>query len=168
MLRRTSIAIRPLISIVLVILLLAASVPSVVAASLAHEAALRAGPMFQSAINGTTNGFAALKGIWWRGRSAMHQEPRPSIGVKPQPPPTNSQREARVASLRINPKGEVTLQAGQPMLFSAIPLDSQGEPIQGLASAWRRATKKLFLFRRREMPWQVSPAPQPLRPTLDL
>jgi len=144
MLRRSHsfVAIRPVVSIALAILLFAASVPPAVAASLAKEAAARSWVAFQGASSRATGWLGVFKGKG-PGKKGTQQGPTTSTGVKPQPPPTKSQREARVSSLRINPKGDTTLQAGQPMLFSAMPLDNQGEPIQGLASEWETSDKEV-------------------------
>jgi hypothetical protein len=45
--------------------------------------------------------------------------------------------------LRINPKGDVTLQAGQSRLLSAVPLDFEGKPVQGLGSEWESTTAEV-------------------------
>ena len=40
----------------------------------------------------------------------MQQGPPVATGIKPQPPPTQSQRKAEVASIQLSPKGDITLQ----------------------------------------------------------
>ena len=52
-------------------------------------------------------------------------------GVRPSPAPTKEEREARVATLELNPNTDVTLQSRQPLAFAAIPLDQQGGQFTG-------------------------------------
>jgi len=66
----------------------------------------------------------------------MPQDQDNGPGVKPPAPPSKEEKEARVASLRINPAGEIVLQSREPMLFVAIPLDSQEVAIHGLPAEW--------------------------------
>lgn len=140
---RHTITVRPLISITLAMLLLAASLPPVVAASLTREAAVRSWVAFQEGNRRAVSWLGILKGRSRGAKRGTQQESSTSAGVKPQPPATTSEKEARVAALRINPKGDVTLQTGQSMLFSAIPLDNQLVPIQGLASKWQTSNKEV-------------------------
>ena len=42
------------------------------------------------------------------------------------------EREARVAALEVNPGSGVVLESRQPLLFTAIPLDHEGQTIHGL------------------------------------
>ncbi len=46
-------------------------------------------------------------------------------GVKPPPPEKKSEKPNRLARLEINPKGAVQLQERQPMIFGAVPFDSE-------------------------------------------
>ncbi len=140
---KPALAVRPLISITLAMLLLAASLPPAVAASLTREAVTRSWVAFQEANSRAGRWLEIFKGRSRGTKSGTQQTPSISTGVKPQPPPTTSELEARVAAVRISPKGDVTLQTGQSMLFSAIPLDNQGEPIQGLASQWQTSDKEV-------------------------
>ena len=66
----------------------------------------------------------------------MPQDQGSGRGIKPPSPPSKEEKEAAVASLRINPAGEVVLQSRQPILFVAIPLDSQEVTIHGLVGEW--------------------------------
>ena len=68
-------------------------------------------------------------------------------GVRPAPAPTKGEREARVAALVINPANEVTLQSRQPLMFTAIPLDQEGNTIHGLRSVWRSSDKQVIFIK---------------------
>ena len=48
---------------------------------------------------------------------------------------TQAQRDARVVSLRIYP-GDVTIQFGQQVNFTAVPLDQNGVPVGGVKVQW--------------------------------
>jgi RHS repeat-associated protein len=58
-------------------------------------------------------------------------------GIHPSPPLSREEKEARVASIAINPDGAVVLQSQQPMWFSAIPLDDQESAVHGLIAEWQ-------------------------------
>jgi YD repeat-containing protein len=64
------------------------------------------------------------------------QERGDSNGVKPRHPESKTEREQRAIRLRVNPEGEVVLTTGQPLVFSAIPLDQDGMPVHGLQAEW--------------------------------
>jgi RHS repeat-associated protein len=73
------------------------------------------------------------------------QQDRPiATGTKPPPPPTKSQREAIVSSIRVSPKDDITLESGKSMLISALPLDRDGNAVQGLACDWVTSDKKVL------------------------
>jgi len=109
------------------------------------------GPTVHAAIRDTikfSNGLAgqaeevlaSWSGFIWsltrpRGRG-MPQDQGSGRGIKPPSPPSKEEKEAAVASLRMNPANEVVLQSRQPMLFVAIPLDSQEVTIHGLLAEW--------------------------------
>ncbi len=62
------------------------------------------------------------------------QEDRP--GIQPSPPLSQEEKKERVASLDLNPSGEVVLPSGQPMLFSAVPVDKDEVAVHGLIAEW--------------------------------
>jgi RHS repeat-associated protein len=64
-------------------------------------------------------------------------EPAPTQPIEPSPPPSKADSEARVASLKMNPEGEVSLQPGQQMVMAATPLDDDGNAVHGLVSEWQ-------------------------------
>jgi hypothetical protein len=69
-------------------------------------------------------------------------------GVKPPAPPTKAEREARVAALDLNPSTEVVLQSKQPFLFTATPLDQEGQAIHGLQATWESSNKQVIFVRK--------------------
>jgi hypothetical protein len=81
---------------------------------------------------------------------AMPQR-RAVAGVRPQPPRTRLEREGGVASLEMNPTGNVQLKARQPMLFSAVPVDSAGAAIHGLHAEWESSDKNVVVVRKSGM-----------------
>src|ERR1044072_5999054 len=62
-------------------------------------------------------------------------------GVRPLPAPDKTEREARVARLELNVAPEIELKSRQRSQLSAIPLDAEGEAIQGLAAHWESSAK---------------------------
>jgi YD repeat-containing protein len=54
----------------------------------------------------------------------------------PVAPLSEEERKAKVASLKINPENEVTLEAGQQLVIAATPLDAEGDPVHGLGAEW--------------------------------
>lgn len=61
----------------------------------------------------------------------------------PLPPPSNEERKAKVASLELNPSGNLTLQVEQPQMMGAIPLDKDGNLIQGLVADWESSDPEI-------------------------
>jgi len=68
-------------------------------------------------------------------------------GVRPPPAPTRAEREARVARLELNVAPEIELKSRQRMQLSAIPVDAEGNAIQGLAAHWESSTKDVVFVR---------------------
>jgi RHS repeat-associated protein len=58
-------------------------------------------------------------------------------GSKPEQPLTKSEREARILKLEIASAAELEL--GQRFLFTAIPLDAEGNAVHGLRAEWESA-----------------------------
>ena len=54
----------------------------------------------------------------------------------PGAPLSKEDRKAKVASLKINPENEMTLEAGQQLVIAATALDSEGNPVHGLGAEW--------------------------------
>jgi RHS repeat-associated protein len=73
----------------------------------------------------------------------MPSNPVNQPGARPEGPKSKAEKEVRVASLRINPSTEVTLQSREPLQLIAIPLDEQESPIQGLQAEWESSDKQV-------------------------
>jgi RHS repeat-associated protein len=69
-------------------------------------------------------------------------------GVRPVPPQSKEEREARVASLELNPANEITLQSRQPLMFTAIPLDAEGNTVHGLRPMWRSSDRDVVFIKK--------------------
>jgi YD repeat-containing protein len=69
-------------------------------------------------------------------------------GVRPSPAPTKSEREAKVAKLELNVETKLELKSRQRFLLSAIPVDLEGNAIQGLAAAWESSSKEIVFVRK--------------------
>jgi hypothetical protein len=102
---------------------------------------------FQTPLNGLVS--------WVKSRAlpqgqshGMPPAPMNLPGVTPQAPPTRSENEARVASLRINSPDQITLESRQRMLFSAMPLDIAGAPIHGLHVEWQSSNRDVIFVSR--------------------
>lgn len=68
-------------------------------------------------------------------------------GIRPAPAPTKEEREALVAAIQINPAADVQLSSREPVLFSAIPLDRDGNAIHGLQAQWKSSNKAVLFIR---------------------
>jgi hypothetical protein len=124
-------------AIVLVLALIGLLAPLSVTA-----AALRAGEKELNTVVGQT----------WDWLKSMVQPlitaPAQRNGIRPSPPLTKAEREARVTSVEINPAEEVTLQSRQPLLFTAIPLDGEGTILHGLRPSWESSNKQVLFIRQ--------------------
>jgi RHS repeat-associated protein len=128
--------------------MLTLSVPVSVAAAVMREGMKRSNDLATRA-NAT---FAS----WWGSinsqdkgqRRGMPPSPMNPRGVKTPPPPSREDREDRAASIQVNPSDNVVLQSRQPMLFSAIPVDSQGGTIQGLQAQWESSNRQIVFVNK--------------------
>jgi RHS repeat-associated protein len=149
------------ISITLMIALFATTVPPAVASSIAREAVLRAHAeassfagsavlMTRKALLAVPRGgpLGLILAAWLRPKNNSPAVPQDSLGVKPRPPESKVDREGRVASLRMNPAGSVELQSRQTRLFTAIPLDLGGTPIQGLHAEWESSDNQVIFIKK--------------------
>jgi RHS repeat-associated protein len=162
-LHKHAVAGRRVVSVALMILLWIGSVPPAMAGLLAREALSQAregaAAMFQAASDHLSlrrmNGLHLLA---WPGslaalRAGASQEsgqnrgmpttPTSAPAVRPQRSETKAARESKVASILINPDREVILQSREPMVFSANPVDGQGNPIHGLQVEWESSDKQV-------------------------
>src|SRR5882724_9295588 len=135
---------RLLASVLLIMAVACGTLPPVVAASFAREATSRTASLIDDLSNISSGWLTKLKNKSPKRKGGTQQDLPITTGTKPQPPPTKSQREARVASIRISPKDDMTLESGKSMLVSALPLDRDGAPVQGLACEWATSNKEIL------------------------
>ena len=69
-------------------------------------------------------------------------------GVRPSPAPTRAEREAKVAKLELNIAAEVELKSRQRLQLSAIPVEADGNAIQGLVARWESSAKDVVFVRQ--------------------
>jgi hypothetical protein len=62
----------------------------------------------------------------------------------PQLPPTKAEREAKVGSIKLDLKGDLTIESGKRRILMAIPLDNDGSPIHGLLAEWESSDKNII------------------------
>lgn len=94
--------------------------------------------------------YGFLVSNWARSLGRLRPTPpqrRERRGVRPRAPETRAERELRVARLRLNPSGHVRMQSRQPMLFTAIPTDAEGNSIHGLQAAWNSSDRRVIFIR---------------------
>src|SRR5688572_23727050 len=99
-----------LISLLIVVSLGMLCVPPVIAASAARHAFSHASNWVQTFSHA--------------GPTPPQQRERRGIG--PRPPETRADREVRVSRLKVNPSGPVRIRSREPILFTAIPTDAEG------------------------------------------
>jgi hypothetical protein len=75
------------------------------------------------------------------------ERPLPSP-FEPRRPPTKGEREGKVHRVEVNPQGEVWLESGQPMNFTAVPLDLDGNAIHGLVAEWESSDRQVVFITR--------------------
>lgn len=68
-------------------------------------------------------------------------------GVRPAQPLTKTEREAKVSTIKLNVAGEINLKSQQRVLLSAIPIDAEGNTIQGLVANWESSQKNIVFVR---------------------
>jgi RHS repeat-associated protein len=68
--------------------------------------------------------------------------------IAPQPPPTKEELKVKVARIEVNPQGDITLAAKQPLILAAVPVDHDGNPIQGLGVEWVSSDKQVVFITR--------------------
>src|SRR5947209_8674105 len=111
------------IALLYIALAMSISIPPAMAASLVVEARSRLSIEMHSVVR--------------RVSSRVAQQPvNENRGVRPRTPETKTEKENKVASLRINPSGHVRLESRQPMLFTAVPADINGNSVHGLHATW--------------------------------
>jgi len=114
---------------------------------------IRAGSTFEpgmtpSLFTSFSQSFGALLGLL-QGQQGQSQDmpsrERPLPERKaPQLPPTKAEREAKVASVKIDLDGDLTIESGRRRILIAIPLDKDGSPIHGLLAEWESSEKNII------------------------
>lgn len=69
-------------------------------------------------------------------------------GVRPSPPLSPAERAMKVARIELNVADEIELKNRQPMLISAIPVDADGNAVQGLTASWQSTNKQVVFVRK--------------------
>src|SRR6266536_1268663 len=140
-------------SLLLLAAMVMVSVPPAIAQSTLKEAAARSTDVaggFANSVKGwldllTSRGKAASAQRENRGMPPLPVNP-PS--VRPQPPLTRDELESRVASIKTNIRGVLTLQSGEPSTLAAIPADSEGMAIHGLGVIWESSNNQVVSVRQ--------------------
>src|ERR1044071_4800663 len=86
----------------------------------------------------TTDETVRARAMWLRSvfETMSDGATRERKGVRPSPVPTKAEREAKVARIEINVSAEIELKSRQRLLLSAVPVDVEGNAVQGLTAAW--------------------------------
>lgn len=136
----THLSIRRLIAVLVIFLIVASLVPAPAAA-----AALRSTQktVFTDARQ-TWGWLLSVINVFGTGDSVNRERK----GVRPSPAPAKAEREARVAKLELNVAPEIELKSRQRLQLSAIPLDAQGDAIQGLTAHWESNAKDVIFVRK--------------------
>lgn len=128
----------------LAFILLFSSTPS----TLAHFAA---GKTRSDGFNGYTRVTGVASGILRTLNLAQDSSMLPSERplpprADPSRPPGKGEREGKVHRVEVNPQGEVWLESGQPMNFTAVPLDLDGNAIHGLVAEWASSDREVVFI----------------------
>src|ERR1044072_4179165 len=78
---------------------------------------------------------------------SLSQRPNENAGVRARHESRN-EKEKYVATLKINPGGNVKLKARQSMVFTAVPTDAEGNSIHGLQATWISSNKQIVFVDR--------------------
>src|SRR6266850_1974386 len=96
--------------------------------------------------------FGALLG-WLQDQQGQSQDmpsrERPLPERKaPQLPPTKAERETKVASVKVDLDGDLTIESGRRRILLAIPLDHDRNPIHGLLAEWESSDKNIIAIKK--------------------
>ena len=139
---------RPLASVFLLLAISMLSVPPPVLATGLRKVASRSSEIAKHAEAAVARSIGLAR-AQKRGESrGMPVAPVNRSGAKRQPKPSKPDREARVASIRINSSETLALQSRESMLFAGIPVDSEGAPIHGLRSNWESSDRNVVFISR--------------------
>jgi hypothetical protein len=87
----------------------------------------------------------------------MPAAPANPPGITPRAPRSKVQREAKVAKLEVNVKGDLTLEVGQSATLMAIPFDADGNPVHGLMAEWQSTIPQLVSITKEGRVTAVAP-----------
>src|SRR2546425_4231168 len=132
---------RKSVALLLLVVLIFATIPLAGAQSLIRIAKYSALPN-ESASKSRPTTPASLQGN--SQNRGMPPLPVNAPGVTPGRPQSKQEKEAKVQKVKINPHDEVTLQLGQQAVFSAVPLDQDGNTIHGLTAAWESTDPQIL------------------------
>ncbi len=90
---------------------------------------------------------AGLFGTNYRAVLPEEQQPRPRT-YAPSRPRTKAEKESRVRSLELSVPKQLTIQSGQRLAFSAIPLDDSKAAVHGLQVSWESSDRKTIFVKR--------------------
>src|SRR6266545_446330 len=130
--------IRPILSLGLATVLILTSMPSVFAKADQRVVKSKSGELKHQARKPIRD--EALPSLSTSAQGGSNKGMPPILPGSPQGehrrPPTKAELETRVAKLELNTPGELELKEGQQVKLAAIPLDSNGNAIHGLAAEW--------------------------------
>jgi RHS repeat-associated protein len=81
-------------------------------------------------------------------RARMPSKPNAGTGVKSRAVASVTERESEVATLRIQPAGEVVMQSDQQILLVALPENSEGNVVHGVKAEWQSSDKTVVRVKR--------------------
>src|SRR6266542_1185341 len=126
--------------VVILLSLLATSSPA--ASQMIAEAATRGGAVTKRLLNSIRT--RRLTSGVQREDNGMPPSPVTGTAITPQRPPSRQELEASVASLRMVPEGDLTLESRERVLFSAILLNATGATVQGLSAVWQSSDSEVI------------------------
>jgi Bacterial Ig-like domain (group 2) len=136
--------IRQLSALALVGAMVTMTILPVPASTVAGTASARSSQLMRSARLGMASFRRLLDGTQQGGMPPSARSlPQEHLPVDP---PSEQELEAKVSKLEMNPQGEVMLQSGQPLVMAAIPLDADGNIVQGLAARWESDDKRVVFI----------------------
>jgi RHS repeat-associated protein len=146
--KRPARVIRRSTALLLLASLVVCSLPTAVAATAVRSGIVLSTNLASRTEEGLKTWIGSLKPFRRSQRRGMPEAPVNSPGVKPAPPLSKEDKEARVASIQMNTAEDVVLESRQPMLFSAIPIDGQGVTIHGLQAEWESSDRQIVFVKK--------------------
>jgi RHS repeat-associated protein len=100
------------------------------------------------------------------GNRGMPPNPTQSEAIRPERPQRKSDREARVARLELNLKDRVTLAVGESAQLVAVPVDTEGHPINGVIAEWESRNSQIAVVTKDGEVTSVAPGIAPVTATV--